>query len=389
MKSVILLLAFAVSSNVFALDFKTKGFFAFDTFSVQKKNDDNTKMEWGIGTIDLKFYFNHEKFSSKIKLDLDGSIDDSNALYEEATVRYKHSKNLKFTIGKGLIPFHQKRYGMLESSYVDGGSILNTNHNFRDQDRKMLLQFDYGSYKKGFKNKFALFASSKQPIRNSDGSLDTTDNTSKKDQGTDSKEVWQIEYETVKTINSKYEKGIANKFELYPTNGMTIGVAGVYLDREIDFHKNYAGDLSFKYRTTGYELWAEYVYAFVSNNPVDKYSAAKQNEQILQVGGEYRLTEKVSYVLNVEAAWINKLEHNNANLPTEYLAGTEQYSKYNNGNKSETNTYKIDTGFNYKAAKQVSLKLGVTLERKYSWSNDKYKGFQKAIQLGSGVSYWF
>ncbi len=394
MKSLLLSIILLCTTKAFALDFKTKGFFAFDTFSLQKVNDEQGRIEWGIGTIDLKFYFNHENFSSKIKLDLDGSLDDSNALYEEATVKYHHSKNVKFTIGKGVIPFHQKRYGMLESSYIDGGSILNTFHNFRDQDRKILLQADYGSYSKGFKNKLALYASSKQPVRDRDDELDTEDLNPEETSASSKK--FQIVYETEKSINSKYEKGLVNKFEIYPFNGMKVAIAGLYLDREIDLHKNYAADLSFRYRSDAFELWGEYVYAFVSNSPVDQYAAAKQVEQIVQLGMEYRLTGITSYVINIEGAWVNKQEHNNDDLPSVYAAGTKFYNANNRGQKSEFNTYKIDTGLNFKMAKRVSLKVGIMYERKYTWKHLKhlgydfgYAGFEKAIQLGSGVSYWF
>ena len=377
MKKYLLLLSLVISSSTtFAFDGNIKGFFAFDLFGLQKKESRDQEADTGLGTIDLKFYFNHEDFNAKIKLDLDGDLSDSNNLYEEATVTWKLLPSLKLQAGKGKVRFHQMHYGIVQSSYVDGGSVLGTRHGLRDQDRKLIVAAIYGGWKQGFRNTLTFFGDASQRTGRSSGRDYAREN----------------DYESQKDFNSKDERGVANRIEFYPIKHLTVATAGYYHKKDFWLKERYAFDLSAQYRTWDLDIWFEYVYAFVPTHPNDKYATAAQYEQIIQAGIEKKINDKISVVFNAEAAFVNSQEFNytrdDTSVPTEF---TDKYSNAdnNNGEKNTTDTWKVETGINYRAAKRVSLKLGFMYEQQKLGYGSVQNDWTGAYRIGSGISYWF
>jgi hypothetical protein len=363
-----------LSLNSLAIDTEIKGFVALNTLSYEKIEFKDATMKMGIGTIDLKFYFNHEDFGAKIKLDLDGKLSDSNNLYEEAMVSWRGVRNLKLSLGKGKLRFHQVSYGVNESSYIDGGSLLGTYHSFRDQDRKIMGEIAYGGYRKGYRNTFAIYADSAQPqttTRNDAGYEVDSDNF--------------LEYENEKEIDTRADYGLVNQFTIFPTRGLHFSLGALIRDREADYNKNYSFDFHGKFKSGNWELIWEYAYAYVSTHPNDLYSVEHQREQMAQYQTLYRLTEITKLQINLEAAFVRGQRFNSANIPGTTLGQTYR----NNGVATANNNYKVDTGVLWKVAPRVNLKAGVLYERRYSWYDNKYNGFTYAWSLGSGVNFWF
>ena len=371
------LIILVTSLNSFAIDSEIKGFIALNTLSYEKIEDKDATMTMGIGTFDLKFYFNHEDFGAKIKLDLDGQLSDSNNLYEEAMVSWRGFRNLKISIGKGKLRFHQVSYGVLQSSYIDGGSLLGTYHSFRDQDRKIMSEIAYGGYKLGFRNTFAVYADAAQP---------TVDTNSGNDPGyyVDFNTKY-LEYRNVKEIDTRADYGIVNQLTFFPVRGLHFSVGALLRDREADDNKNYSFDFNGKYKTGNWELIWEYAYAYVSTHPNDRFSVEHQNEQMAQFQTLYTLSDITKLQINLEAAFIRGQRFNSSNIPGTVLGQTSR----NNGTSSGNNNYKVDTGILWKVAKRVNLKFGIMYERKYSWYQNDYNGFQYAWSLGSGINFWF
>lgn len=390
MKQILLVFLTLMASNSWALDTEVKGFVALNTFSYESVEDRDPTMKMGIGTIDLKFYFNHEDFSAKIKLDLDGQLEESNNLYEEAMVSWRPIRNWKFGIGKGKIRFHQMSFGVLESHYSDGGSLLGTTHGLRDQDRKIVAEMVYGGYRRGFRNYLSFYADTRQPSESRDAdNLIGYDTSSSSDPTLAGK--GELTYETEKEINTRKDVGVSNKFFYYPRRGVEFALGALYRDRKVDFNDNWAIDFSGKYRTGDWEYIFEYVYAYVSNHPNDRYAVEHQYEQMGQIQVLYQYSEMTKLKLNTELALVNTQQFNRNNLPN----GLGDRSP-NFGNRIKTNNYKVDIGIIWKLAARVNFKVGALYERKYEWKALKsigyktgYAGFRDAWSLGSGVNFWF
>ncbi|ATH07858.1 hypothetical protein BIY24_07810 [Halobacteriovorax marinus] len=376
-----------LATKTYALDTEVKGFIALNTLSYESVEDRDPTMKMGIGTIDLKFYFNHEDFGAKIKLDLDGQLDEPNNLYEEAMLTWRPMRNWRFGIGKGKVRIHQMAFGVLESHYIDGGSLLGTKHSFRDQDRKIVGEISYGGYRKGFRNTFNVYADSRQPKEDYDTSNPVgyeTDDSSNPGRG-------EIIYETEKEIDTRKDIGIANKIYFYPKRGVEFAIGGLIKDRDLDYNLNWATDVSGKYKTGAWEFIFEYTFAYVSNHPNDRYAIEHQYEQLGQLQVLYELTEITTLQLNTEFALVNSQEFNKNNIPN----GVGQQN-FNRGQSAHTNNYKVDFGVIWKMAKRVNFKVGALYERKYEWKAlshlgyaHGYAGFRDAWALGSGVNFWF
>lgn len=384
------------STFCLAADFDVKGFIVVDALSLEKQKDTNEQINTEIITLDLKFYFRHEDWSAKIKLDLDGSLsENNNEIYEEANVTWRYSNDLKLTVGKGKVAFHQMHFGAARPSFIDGGSVLNSSNSWRDQDNKILLELQLGSYRSGWINEVTFWGNSMAPkYQRETGYVDIG-----------SKNYGDIQYESGKTLETKRQRGLANKFTYTPAFGVKYSVAGIYYWRDIDPKADWALDLGMTDSDNEREYWFEYMFGFTSKHPNDRYSALKQWEQYVQAGYEYRFTETFSLAFSGEAILVKKLNHNAAdyNSSADPDDGGFGQSRFNNGQEARTNNYMVETAAKWRLAKSVDLKVGLTYERKYIWearnprtntpsASEKeviYKGFQWGYQLATGISFWF
>ncbi len=102
-KSLFLSLLLLSSFNSLAVNYNVKAFLVLDLLTLEKVGDDSTKAEMGYGTADVKFYFNHNEWSAKFKLDID-AVEEAGTtvdLMEEAVLSYRFNNNWKLTGGKG------------------------------------------------------------------------------------------------------------------------------------------------------------------------------------------------------------------------------------------------------------------------------------------------
>jgi hypothetical protein len=98
------------------------GFIALDVFKWVKKEGSYEEMNVGIGTLNLDARTKYQGTSLKFKLDLDGNLSKINNIFEEALVTQEVAPWFAVSAGKGVVPFHQKHYGVIKDSYVDGGT---------------------------------------------------------------------------------------------------------------------------------------------------------------------------------------------------------------------------------------------------------------------------
>jgi hypothetical protein len=386
---------FLITFKSFAYNFTTKGFIVLDMMNIEKIQDRDASVEMGYGTADVKFYFNHQDFSSKIKLDIDGEVaENSNTgqssfdLMEEALVNYRFNKAVKLTFGKGKVRFHQMHHGITERNYTDGGSILGTRHGFRDQDRRYLLTLKTRSSSRGAYHYFTIFGQNREVDRDRDNPAEP-----------DLYKAWDtLTYTNERTFNTRYQRGAAYKVELSPDYENKFSFAGLYYWRDIDPEADWALDLAYHRNTSTHEVWFEAVYAFMSKHPNDKYTALAEYDQLYQLGFLYKLKDNLAAGINLEAALVKTKHHDKDNYPDtgDYAIGQ---SDYNDGQTGKVNTYKVDIGVQYRPASRVQISSGIVLERQYLWDSGtsrtvrfgemRYLSARNAFSLNAGLSFWF
>lgn len=380
----VLLIPYLFLSSVHAFDFDVKGFLALDTFTIIKEEQQSQRAEMGIGTVDLKFYFNHEDFSAKIKLDLDGDLSESNNLYEEATISWRASEQLKLTFGKGKVPFHQMHYGILESHYIDGGSLLATSHSWRDQDRKLILQASWGNSQNPSIQHLTFWGNANQAKRNRANSAfpDLSDYNGQ------TAPAGNIKTENKKTFNTKKERGLAYKINHALTRELTLSSGLIYYYLDINPSENWAVDLSARYYKDAIEIWWEYVYGFWSTHPNANFSVRSQYEHLWQLGISQELNDFVTIALNLEAAFVNKRLHLAGDYPATGNFAFGQNSA-NDGSVNEIDNMKAELGLIFAMSKRTSFIVGVMWENKKQKENSTKTLSKNAYQLGSGMTYFF
>ncbi|MBL6988805.1 MAG: hypothetical protein ISR65_03470 [Bacteriovoracaceae bacterium] len=348
--SALLLSVFSVGP-AFAFDTKVKGFVAIDLLSTNKKESQDQKYEFGIGVLDLKLYAQHEKFNAKIKLDLDdGKMDEKYNIFEEMTVSYRFNDKFKIKVGKGKVPFHRLHWGAIENCYTDGGSMLGTEQGWRDQDNLVLTTFTYGGYHHGLINHFSIFGTSRKYSIASNG---------------------YFENDPSKTVQLNDQRGLANKFIYFPFGGLELSASIIFHKNDYNPQSNWAADFGGGYEQGNFEIWFEYVFGFISHHKYySSYSKKKlrQYEQTLQLGGEYKLSSKISAILNTEVVFINQTTHDDG------------YWQRDN--------YKLDFGAKYNFNRNTFATLGALVEKRIQKgpsSKDELAGYKAKASL----SHWF
>lgn len=371
LKIAVILISFtAPIFNSFAFDATIKGFIALDMLVLEKQEARKQELETGIGTLDLKVYATQDDFSAKLKLDLDDSrLGDAYNIFEEATVSYKFMPDHQLILGKGKVPFHQMHWGVINSSFIDGGSIMGTEHGLYDLDNRLLLSWRFGGFSRGFFNYLTYWGESQRPQTNRDGTIRYSNSTAN----------GQIQYENSKTFSSKEQAGIANQFEWFINRQLSVSVAGMYYYNDLNPKNNWAFDLATQYSSRDLEVWAEYVRAFISTNDKSRYPTFRKNEHLVQLGAEFYLTELYNFLVNAEAAFVNDQRH--------FVSGN---TFDNDGKKYEVDTYKLEAGVKIKLQKMAFITLGTHVEKQNEVVKTNGTDTSKfAYQLASKFSFWF
>ena len=366
----IFLIAFSSPFSLFAYQIKVKGFIAADVLNMNQVRVAEGKAERalraGIERLDLKLESRFDRLKLKIKLDLDNSsLDQQYNLFEEATLAYQLSDRFKIKLGKGVVPFHLKHWGVLKRSYRDKGTELDPEHSWRDQDKKILLSFVYGSEKSGWINSFTLWGNSSRPVKF------VGEEKSRK-----------LSYDSHISFDLGDEQGIANKLELVSGGGNhALSFAGIAYNSEWNPHWSYALDTAYRYRADKREIWFEYTYGLYSTHWGAKNAAYKNREHLVQVGMEQYLTPRFNWLANTEYAKV-ELQNHSPDLGN---------ASNNDGLLHDIGTFKLETGLKYKlpGERKGHLILGMLYEQKDKVSGGISKPKRSAFQLANTLAYWF
>ena len=390
--SSLLLLFLLFSSSTFAVSTDVKGFLALDAFSLEKIEGRRQSAELGIGHFDLKLFADYQDFHMRASLYL-GRTTSSNfetSFLDEALLSWTPRYDTRLTFGKGRVPFHQRRRGVIDSGYISGGSILGTYHSLRDQKNKILITYRYGAFSKKFFNHLTFYGDTREP------------NTLFDDPSMPylTREFGEITYRTRDNFNTKDQMGFANRFEWLPFRGLQVSTAALWYRRKIDPTPNYAFDISSRYTVGNMQYYAEYVWAFISTHPNDRFAAEKQYEQIAQLGGEYRLNRQWSLAFNLEAAWVTSQAHDKENYPNlpAYEGGYGQ-SFRNDGDTVRNRNQKIEAGVKRRWGRSMQISSGVIYERQQRQNvptGSNPSTFQRvekvnneAYRFGVNVAFWY
>lgn len=390
-------LLFLSSIEAYSFELDIKGFIALDVFNLEKIERQKQTTEFGIGVMDLKIFARHEDISLKVKMDIDGDLGTRNNLFEEAIIYYRLDKNWRVTFGKGKVPFHQMHWGVTQSSYVDGGSLIGTNSSFRDFDRKIMVSLRYGQFNRGFFNHFTIFGDSIQPRRDRTTGEPCFDSSCRStfpstfDSGPNSRDT-QFETSNERTFSLRFERGIANRVEYFYSRDLQFALAGLWYKKQEDPHPTYIGSLSTRFRNYFWEVWGEFTYGRYSRTRFLRFGADKQFEKWLQLGAEYRFTRKISVLTNLEGQLVNKRDN--------FVDNT---SRFNTGVTQGWDTYKAELGVKYYLSNLAFFTFGTTFEtQKYhisaadlNYLKARISNYQdefsstNAWGFKTGFSFWF
>lgn len=342
----------AVSADV-------KGFIALDALKVVKRANKDTSFEAGLGALDLKIYATHENLTAKLKLDLDdSSIDEAYNIFEEANASYRFYDWLKFTAGKGQVPFHQKHWGVIEGAYVDGGSVLGSENSWRDQDNKIISLLQFGSKSRGFINSFTFYGDSQQIQKNREGQPEVDTSGSRP----------LFKTKRAQNFRTDDERGFANKLEFF-VDDLTVYAAFIHYYNDVYPDESYAWDIGGRYKTKTMEIWFEAMHGFFSTHQNAKYVSRRQYENFFQLGSEWYINKLINVLCNFEFIRVNDNTWN-------WI-------------KERDNNYKIDAGTKFKLKPNAFITLGALAEKKHSWVGSDKKSKDQAFEMATKFSFWF
>ncbi len=353
-----------LSLNALAFDTNIAGFMALDLLMFNKHESRSATLENGIGVMDLKVYANQDNLSGKVKLDLDdSSIGTKYNIIEELLASYKVNEMLKITSGKGPVPFHSLHWGAMENTYIDGGTVLETRTNdgdrlkWTDVDNRIVTTLAVGNKGQKFINSLSFYGNSYTIRRNTDGSLDL-----------DSRN--QIQTDNSFTMNTKKERGVANKLEFFPTQNLKLALGGILFHNKINPKADsWALDFGGGYESGDLEVWFNSMYGFSSESIHYRYAVKEQKEHTYQLGMEYAYAEKWSFVANGELLYLTALKHDDL--------------------RNEVTQYKLDLANKYKLSPKAHFAVGVVGERRHYKRINYYNYETGAIELAGKVSFWF
>lgn len=360
--TVLAIFAIIVPNSGFSLDLNTqiKGFIALDLLDYKKQSDrPSNSLETGIGVLSIKTKTTYDKANAVIKLDLDSRhLENTYNLFEEAYVSFKFNPLWQIKSGKGLVPFHQKHYGVIQPIYVDGGSVLGTQHAWRDIDRRVLTSLKIGNSKMPFTNHITVFGSSERINFNSDDKPVV--------------ENFKLVASSSRTYDFKDQIGIANKLEINLLAPLNLSVGTVYSQNKAHPKASYAFNATSRYRGAKTELWTELVYGKTSTHEFAPYSTKDKRETLWQFGVEYAALENTALLSNLEAA----------------LVKDQQYDSSVN----QANNYKVEVGVKYQMDTKTEVTLGSLVETQSLTSVVSTKKTSKqrnVFEHGLKLSIWF
>lgn len=378
--------------TAFSFDTSVRGFIALDALNFEKVSGDKGATIIGIGVLDLKVFAEQDDMSAAIKLDLDGKLDKENNIFEEAYATYKGVPNMRFSLGKGVVRFQNLHWGAIENTYQDGGSVIQSDNNYRKVSRKAFIAASYGGREKGFVDQFTLWGDSTELSTGQNGKTSYVASSGK---------ISGYKTEEVTAFNTSKQLGLANKVEYFASESLKLTFGQFYYKNKFHDKSNYAVDLGANYESSIMEIWVDALYGFSSKLPYESYTTKAKNEYFLQVGMEYYLNEKWSLVENVEGLYVKDHQHTYAasfvgDDGVTYTASSGQLAKSDATYKIWT--YKLESAIKYKLTKSSQITVGGLYEKKTAERNgvknlafiqDVRNANKDAYKLAASISFWF
>ncbi|GAB4012239.1 MAG: hypothetical protein Fur0010_07890 [Bdellovibrio sp.] len=367
--SLILLVFTIFCAKAIALDAEVKGFLALDLFKISKIENRNQSVETGIGVLDLKVYGNQDNIYARFKLDLDNSkLGEPYNIFEEATATYRYTETTQITAGKGVVPFHRLHWGVIENTYIDGGSVIGSENAWRDVDRKIILSVRLGDFRRGWMNHITFWGESKAVSRDRDGQLLFDSNDA-------------LIFTNAKTVKTDEERGLANKLEIFPDNNWSLSLAGIYYKSDLVPDESYAFDTGAKFRNQMWELWFEYMYGLKTTHYADKYASKRKNEHFVQFGVERKINNLINILFDIEGVWVKDLRHDNR--------GATNKLRFNDGRTYETNNAKFEAGVKFNISKAAFVTVGGLIEKQWQTVESVERSPIHAYETATKLSFWF
>lgn len=393
-----LLAIFLIPNISFALDAAVKGFIALDALNYKRIQRARDSINIGIGVLDLKIFAEQDNMTAAIKLNIDGNLSVQNNLFEEAYATYRGIKNFKITLGKGVVKFQNLHWGVIENTYQDGGSVLESENSWRKISNKALVSVAYGNRGIGFLNTFTVWGDSSEiqfdekgnPKFQTSGGAGTAASP---------KTITGYETKSVPSFTTQKQLGLANKFELYRGSDWTLTTGQVYFKNKLQDKPSYAIDFGASMDGTVWEYWLDAIYGFTSKSPFESYTTYRKNEYFIQTGLQYHFDEYWSILTNLEYLHVKDRAHSFSPFTfdgvTYYKADTRIDKS---GQTVVSNSYKIEVGGQYKLSKSSFITTGAMYEKKIAAKNGEknltyiqgvFNPNADAIQLLSSISFWF
>lgn len=386
-------------NSSYALDAAIKGFIALEAVNYTKIHRSNDSLSSGIGVLDLKIFAEQDNMTAAIKLNIDGNLSVQNTLFEEAYATYRGIRNWKITLGKGIVKFQNLHYGAIQNTYLDGGSVLQTENSWRKVSNKALFSIAYGNRGIGFTNMFTIWGDTQeiQFDEKNNPKFITSGGT-----GTQAspKVVSSYETKSVPAFTTQKQLGVANKFELYKTENLTLTTGQIYFKNKLQDKASYAFDFGATIDGSVWEFWLDTLYGFTSKAPYENYTTFRKNEYFIQSGLLYHINEFWSIITNIE--YMHVKDHAHTYAATFTLDGTTYYTPESRINKSGqtvvSDNYKIELAGQLKLSKSSFLTSGIMYEKKIAVLNgakdlDYIKGVYnpntEAFQFDTNISFWF
>jgi len=401
MRSLCLLLCLLLPNFAFSLDTALKGFIALDALNYEKISNAPGAAVIGIGVLDLKVFAEQDYLSAAIKLDLDNSkLSEANNIFEEAYASYRGIKGWRFSLGKGIIRFQNLHWGVIENSYLDGGSLIGTENGWRKVSRKNFISATYGYRGVGFADTFAVFGDSTEVKTYDNGSISYVTSGTTGTSGTPGTlsnpiKVTGYTGDNVPAFNTSKEQGFANKLELYRSGYWTLTAGQIYYRNKFAHTGSYAFDVGATRDADDWEFWVDLMWGKQSKGPFEAYSTYLKQEYFVQMGTQYHINTDWSWLANAEFTHVKDKYHD---FSTPFVQEGKYYQgdvTRNFGQTARSQNYKIETGAQYNLSKSAFLTMGALYEKRKTTvdiakalSNFRYPN-NNAYKLATTISFWF
>ena len=385
-----------IPSLSYSIDTQVKGFIALDALNFKKISRTKNAADIGIGVLDLKVFAEQDNMTAAIKLNIDGDLSKQNNIFEEAYASYRGFKNFKLTLGKGVVKFQNLHYGVIENTYQDGGTILESENSWRKIAQKALFAVAYGGNYMGFTNTFTIWGDSNEIQFDDKGNPKYTASGA----GTVASPKIITAYNTkpVPAFTTSKQLGLANKFELYRGENWTFNNGLAYFKNKLQDKASYAIDFGATKDGTVWEYWFDAIYGFTSKAPYEAYGTFRKNEYFVQTGAQYHIDEIWSLLTNLEYLHTKDQAFTYTNFTVDGVTYSTDSNLDKSGATVVSTSYKIELGTQYKLSKTSFITTGVLYEKKIAAKNgidnltsikNMYNANAEGYQFLSTISFWF